>query len=225
VREQIEEGFEDIIERRLRQIPFGLRVNAFLDSARFVEKNIPLHLHFPGDELRRKAVQMAPRDGLMLEFGVAQANWINRMASWTPDRHWYGFDSFQGLPEPWSLKDAGYFSLENLPAVRDNITLVKGWFSETLPQFLVEHPEPVSFVHVDCDLYSSTKTVLDLLAPRLRVGSTLVLDDFLLEPGWQHQEHKAWFDVTANNPDIAWTYLGYQDEWPSVGVQITRVGA
>ena len=29
------------------------------------------------------------------------------------------------------------------------------------------------FVHIDCDLYSSTKTVLTLLAPAIRAGSVL----------------------------------------------------
>ena len=220
VREQINEA----INERMRSISFALRVNALLDSARFVEQNIPLHLNFSPDDLRRTAIALAPTDGLLMEFGVWKALWINRMATWTPDREWYGFDSFEGLPEPWSVCRAGVFSLDELPQVPPNVTLVKGWFNDSLPRFLAEHNGTVAFVHVDCDLYSSTKTVLELLKPRLQVGTTLVLDDFLIEPGWQQQEHKAWFDFIDEHPQIKWKYLGYQQEWPSVGVQITNVG-
>ena len=32
-------------------------------------------------------------------------------------------------------------------------------------------PTLASFIHIDCDLYSSTKTVLTLLAPAIRTGT------------------------------------------------------
>jgi hypothetical protein len=156
-----------------------------------------------------------------LEFGVWQGMWINRIASWT-DRQIYGFDSFAGLPEPWSFRQTGYFALDTLPEVRKNVTLVKGWFDESLPVFLREHPEPVAFIHMDCDLYSSTRTVLELLKDRLVPGTTIVLDDFLMEPGWQCQEHKAWQDF-AQTYKVEFEYLGYQTAIAcAVGVQITR---
>ena len=59
----------------------------------------------------------------------------------------------------------------SLPKVKENVELHKGWFNESLPPFLEQHPGPVAFIHVDCDLYSSTKTLLDLLAPRIRPGT------------------------------------------------------
>ena len=34
------------------------------------------------------------------------------------------------------------------------IEWVVGWFNETLPGFLEKHPQNISFVHIDCDIYS-----------------------------------------------------------------------
>ena len=51
--------------------------------------------------------------------------------------------------------------------------LYKGWFEQTLPAFLegqrgrARAELRIAFVHMDCDIYSSTKCVLDCLAPHL----------------------------------------------------------
>lgn len=44
------------------------------------------------------------------------------------------------------------------PEVRDNVELVQGLFSKSLPPFLAghyrkRHPRDVTFLHIDCDLY------------------------------------------------------------------------
>jgi len=92
------------------------------------------------------------------------------------------------------------------PEVKGNVTLVKGRFDQSLPVFLREHSEHVAFIHMDCDLYASARTVLDLIKDRLVPGTTIVLDDFLMEPGWQLQEHKAWMDfaqIKKSNSSIS----------------------
>jgi len=223
IRAMIREELKAQEYRQARSIDYGLRMNAIMDSARFVEQNIPLSKRFSSEDLRRQAIQTAP-PGMMLEFGVWKGDWITRMSQMAPSLHWYGFDSFEGLPEAWSIRQAGFFALDALPAVPANVTLVKGWFKDTLPKFLDEHSGPLGFSHIDGDLYSSTIEVLDLLAERLQVGTTLVLDDFLVEPGWQREEHRAWFEFLGKNPRIRWEYLGYQpDLFGSVGVRITGV--
>ena len=221
-RDVTREEFDAAMTRWLRDIDFGLRLRAIMDSASFVYENIPLHKRFDPFELRQRALELAPKDGLLMEFGVWKGMWINHIASWT-DRQVYGFDSFEGLPEPWSFRGKGFFAVNSLPAVKDNVTLVGGKFDESLPVFLREHREHVAFIHMDCDLYSSTTTVLELIKDRLVVGTTIVLDDFLMEPGWQLQEHKAWLDFTQSN-SIEFEYFGYQTVSASaVGVQITKV--
>jgi hypothetical protein len=194
---------------------------ALRDSARFVLEHIPLHLGKTHYELRRDAVLAAP-EGLFLEFGVWTGSWLRQMAAVRPV-HFFGFDSFEGLPEAWSTLKAGEFDLGGqLPEMPDNVTLVKGWFEDSLPAFLDEHPEPVAFIHVDCDLYTSAKTVFDLLAPRLGPGSQVVLDDFMFMPGWQQQEHRAYFEY-VNDHGVAWEYTGYSTDFPACSASVQLI--
>ena len=120
--------------------------------------------------LHRAMLRRGPRikDGLHLEFGVYKGDSINHFAELSPDVTWYGFDSFEGLPEAWTLgAKAGAFSIGgNLPPVRGNVRLTKGFFEHTLPGFVAQHRgEKIALLHVDCDLYSSTVTILPTTSP------------------------------------------------------------
>ena len=69
----------------------------------------------------------------------------------------HGFDSFQGLPEAWGdIAPAGTYRYEPPRLHDDHVRLHRGWFTDTLPAFAAQCTEPIGFVHVDCDLYSST---------------------------------------------------------------------
>lgn len=201
-----------------------LRSASAADSARFVLANIPLHLAKTHYELRRDAVLAAPEDGLFLEFGVWQGNWLREMAA-LRETPFFGFDSFTGLPEPWSMYGgAGHFDVGGrLPDVPGNVELVKGWFHDTLPAFLANHPEPVSFVHLDCDIYSSSKTVLDAIGERCRDGTEIVLDDFMLEPGWEREEHRAFFEFIEAGR-WRFEYTGYAMESPGCSAAVRLLG-
>ena len=117
----------------------------------------------------------------------------------------HGFDSFEGLPEDWKAGEqkGSYSTGGRLPVVPDNVRLHKGWFEHSLPPFLQQHNEPVSLVHIDCDLYSSTLTVLEQLADRFIEGSVIVFDDFLGFPGFEQHELKAFEEFIL---DSGWTY-------------------
>jgi predicted O-methyltransferase YrrM len=135
-----------------------------------------------------RVIVPALKDGLILEFGVASGVTVNHIASLT-DRPVYGFDSWEGLPEDWRhdyLK--GAFAGE-LPAVRDNVTLIKGMFQDTLPQFLEEHTDPIALLHLDADLYSSTAYVLEQIESRLYSGSIVILDE-LWYPDHRYKDHE-----------------------------------
>lgn len=204
---------------------FSLDLVSRLRSAAFVLDNLPLHLGKTHGQLRSDAIADAPPEGLHVEFGVWKGFWINEFARTFRDRTFYGFDSFEGLPEPWSQQGAGHFSLGGrLPEVEPNVVLVKGWFEETLPSFLAEHPEPISFIHLDADLYASTMTALTFVRKRLQPGTQIVLDDFMWLPGWEREEHRAFMDFTAGF-NISWEYTGWSTDSPacSAGVVITRV--
>jgi hypothetical protein len=131
-------------------------------------------------------------DGLVMEFGVFHGRSLRLLAADSPGRV-HGFDSFEGLPEAWSeAEGAGSYSTGGrLPRVAANVELHAGWFEDSLPPFLATHPGPVRLAHVDCDLYSSTRVVLDALAPRFVPGSVLVFDDLLGYPGYEAHELRA----------------------------------
>lgn len=141
-----------------------------------------------------------------MEFGVYKGNSINILSGTKPDKIFYGFDSFEGLPETWKSSNLkGHFTLNgNLPKVNENVRLIKGWFNETLPEFIKEHPEPCAFIHVDCDLYSSTKTIFDNLKNQIVSGTVIAFDEYFNYPTWQEHEYKVFMEF------IAWSGLDFE---------------
>lgn len=167
-------------------------------------------------ELLRYSLSQAPLGGMILEFGVYQANTVRFIAAFVPDRTVYGFDSFDGLPETWRPGfEKGTFALETPPAVPDNVGLVQGLFEESLPGFLRTHAGPVAFIHVDCDLYSSAKYVLSSLAERIMPGTVILFDEFYNYVGWKEGEFRAFSEFIAETGrPFAW--LGYGREQVAV---------
>lgn len=139
-------------------------------------------------------------NGLWLEFGVCSGNTINIISSQT-NNIVYGFDSFLGLPEDWgNHQPKGMYSTEGkLPDVRDNVELVVGLFQDTLEKFLEDHSEPVAYLHLDADLYSSTKYVLDQLGDRIVSGTVVSFDEIYNYPEYRDHEIKAWLEFCETN--------------------------
>ena len=166
--------------------------------------------------------EIAGKPGLRMEFGVYKADSINRFAEMTPGVTWYGFDSFEGLPEAWTLgAKAGAFSIGGkLPPVRTNVRLIKGFFEQTLPAFAAEHRgEPIAFLHIDCDLYSATVTILENLGDMLRPGSIVLFDELINYHGWEEGEYKAFTEFAAAR-NLAFEYIGYNRTGSQVAVRI-----
>lgn len=161
--------------------------------------------------------------GLHLEFGVSTGSTINHIAGIRRTETIWGFDSFEGLPEHWSgyTLTAGAFRRSAPPPVDPNVELVVGWFEDTLPAFLDEHPEPVAFVHVDSDLYSSATTVLRHVGPRLRVGSVIVFNEYFNYPNWKQHEFRAWHEFCDANA-VSYEYLCWAQY--EVAVLVTAIG-
>jgi hypothetical protein len=160
-------------------------------------------------------------NGLVLEFGVYTGKSLRAIAR-RCSQEVHGFDSFEGLPEDWSyFQKQGRFSLNGKAPQFDepNIRLHPGYFEQTLPRFLNEHSGPARFIHVDCDLYTSTRTVLQLLAPRIVSGTVILFDEYLNYPGWQQHEYKAFQEFVAQ-AGIKYRYLGYASAYYAVAVQI-----
>ena len=146
-------------------------------------------------ELIEHALRLAPEDGFYAEFGVFKGASLAFIAE-RIDKAIYGFDSFEGLPAAWSaaVTKATFDLKGTAPDIAvgfRNFRLVKGWFRESLPEFLSQVPGPASFLHLDCYLYESTKDVLDALEPRIASGTVIVLREYFNFPGWQAQQFKA----------------------------------
>jgi predicted O-methyltransferase YrrM len=148
-------------------------------------------------DLLEDAIRRRPDQGLILEFGVWTGESINFLASRIEDNTIYGFDSFAGLPEDWRPGfEKGHFSTR-MPNVEPNVELITGMFHLTLPGFLRSHQDNIAFVHFDCDLYSSTKTVLDLCRDRIIKGTTIIFDEYFNYPGWKDHEYKAFSEFIS----------------------------
>ena len=150
-----------------------------------------------------------PKPGLWLEFGVYKGATINYIAEHaSPQQRIYGFDSFYGIPKEWRPGfPAGAFNTDGaLPRVRDNVTLVKGNFDDTVQPFLEGRSgECITFIHVDCDLFSSTKTVLDACFPHMskKDGCVIVFDELVNYDGFsgKNGELRAWYQFCQKYKD------------------------
>jgi hypothetical protein len=119
-----------------------------------------------------------------LEFGVAQGLsftwWVDTNKD--PGSTFYGFDTFDGLPEDWGVFKKGHFSSGlKPPEITDHRTqFLTGLFQKTLSDFLISVPlkGKRKVIHMDADLYSSTLFVLTRLAPYLEKGDIIIFDEF-----------------------------------------------
>lgn len=220
----LRQKLERILWDNAFNLPMALKWQSTLSAAEFVKNHIGVEKHMSNYELRQQALAGLPNDGLFLEFGVFRGFWLNIMSEIRPDVRFFGFDSFEGLPSPWSFYPKGYFDLKGtLPEVRENVTLIKGWFEDTLQDFLKEHTSPIHFIDLDCDLYAPSKFVLNCVRQRIHKGTKILLDDFLTQPNWENEQFKAWQEWVSEN-GIEYDYIGYAREIPctTVVVEITK---
>lgn len=150
--------------------------------------------------------------GTALEFGVASGATLQMIAQHMPV---VGFDSFEGLPEDWRPGfPAGMFAgpVPDVPGAQ----LVIGLFEETLPQWTP--PGRLGLVHIDCDLYSSTATVLHHIGSYLREGCIVVFDEWHGYDGCENHEQRAWREY-AEAFDLEWDVLGHGPEQWAVRLQ------
>ena len=196
-----------------------LQLDAKKETIDYVKANMPDAPYFEKHpQLVKFVVNEASLPGLYLEFGVGRGKsirWIGADAGRTV----YGFDSFDGIPEYWNGNPIGAFAQKKLPKVPDNVKFEIGLFDKTIPGFLEEHEHPVAFLHVDCDLYSSTVTIFDALGPRLQPGAVVLFDEYYNFPRWQQHEYKA-FQEFVEKSGVKYEYIGYSVTGQQVAVRI-----
>jgi hypothetical protein len=161
------------------------------------------------------------QEDLWLEFGTFDGRSIIPISEYT-NKMIYGFDSFVGLPEDWRCRnipagtfnlggdDPNYkfygvtFNLDDLKVV-PNVEFIKGWFEDTLPKFMEDHNRPISFIHVDSDIYSSAVCIFKNTVKNIKPGCIIVFDELLHYEGFEEHEWKAWWEfVEKYNIEFEW---------------------
>lgn len=161
--------------------------------------------------IESKAKEIAAAGQHFLDLGVYKGGSTRRLAKTFPSATIHGFDSFEGLPEDWSHVMKGQFGdvKGQLPDMPDNVKLYKGWFEDTLPPWSAANPEgSIALLRVDCDIYSSTKTIFDVLGPRLQKGTWICFDELIGYYGFQEHEHKAFMEFIVKT-GFSFEYIAY----------------
>jgi hypothetical protein len=168
---------------------------------------------------------LAERPIHYLEFGVAGGTsfawWVK--ANHHPDSRFFGFDTFEGLPEDWHFFKKGAFSF-SIPFLEDERgTFVKGLFQDTLYNFLdnyrksIDTPDVIRVLHMDADLYSSTLFALTMMAPFLRNGDIVLFDEFNIP----NHEFAAWSDFIKSYY-IQYEVIGSVNNFYQTAVRIIK---
>lgn len=133
-----------------------------------------------------RSIQGIPGD--IIECGSYRGGTAMAMALADPSKTVYAFDTFSGMPQvsasdQHKLGDFGDVDFNEIATAAHpfgNLSLVKGEFKDTLPQFLSSRPNPytISALFLDCDLYESYKLALQLLWHRVAPGGICILEDY-----------------------------------------------
>ena len=134
-----------------------------------------------------------------LEFGVAGGQSFDWFMTQNTDHEsrFYGFDTFDGLPEDWGPFKKGAFTNNNqMPLVKDfRGKFYQGLFQQTVPGFLAELDNSRrNVLMMDADLWSATLYALTTLAPFLKKGDIIFFDEFVVPT----HEFKAFMDFTQS---------------------------
>jgi hypothetical protein len=187
------------------RFPDFIRSSADYIVSQFSEAIPPSAHYFTYDMLHLAMDNVSLKEGLVLEFGVFHGKTMRMITEKFQSSPIHGFDTFSGIPENWHNTKKGSYSTHNiLPVAPGNAQYHVGLFSDTLPSFLDQNKgEPIRFMNIDCDLYSSTKDIFDLISDRVVSGTIIIFDEYVMNPHWMDDEYKAFQEAVERN---GWQY-------------------
>lgn len=163
--------------------------------------------------LREAMVDEIAIDGYIAEFGVDKGKSFLQLCDMFNADEVYGFDAFDGLPEggKWhgNTMHKGMFKNDCKPPfeIPENGHIINGWFENTLPDFASSvEGQPAKYLHIDCDVYSSTVTILNAVASSIVKGTIIVFDDYCNYTGWRTGEWKAWQEFCKKHK-VSYEYI------------------
>jgi len=166
------------------------------------------------------------KDGLWLEFGVSYGGTIDLISEYT-NSYVYGFDTFAGVDKigDWkplysTINDNGIpekvAQLDNydykktgiIKSFNNNVKFIKGYFHDTLSNFLKEKNKKISFIHIDCTFYESTKCVLNECLDYFDNEVIIIFNGFVNHPLYKQCEILSFFEFINNNNNINYEFIG-----------------
>lgn len=190
-------------------------MNDFYRPVRNYNDRIKLHEYLVSTE------QLVNEKIDYLEFGVCGGNsffwWLEQNTH--PDSAFFGFDTFEGLPENWGPFKKGDMNA-GVPELKDGrAKFYKGLFQDTLFPYLDEYNlnnDRRKIIHMDADLYSSTLFVLTSLARYLKPGDIIMFDEFNVP----NHEFAA-FNQFSSSFYIKYQLLGAVNNYYQIAIKIT----
>lgn len=149
--------------------------------------------------------------GDIAEVGVYKGGSARLICEVKGERALHLFDTFEGLPEcsQWDpdFREGGFAAsfdqVSRYLARFPNVHFHKGFFPETTRGL---ESRRFSFVHLDVDLYQSTKDALEWFYPRLNRGGILISHDYVNAEGVR----KAFDEFLADKPECPLELAGTQ---------------
>lgn len=148
--------------------------------------------------------QTAKVPGAIAEVGVFKGGSARLITEIMGDKKLYLFDTYEGLPAIAKI-DEGYFYEGQFPTdfekvkslfVGKNVELAKGLFPQETGK-TVEN-ERFSLVHLDVDLYESTRDCLEFFYPRMNRGGVIISHDYVIVPAVR----KAFDEFFKDKPEV-----------------------
>lgn len=155
-------------------------------------------------------LKASPREGVIVECGVGVGFTLSILSN-ISEKKIYAFDSFEGFPEDLSVKEdknlfkvlkysKWNYKLMTIDLVKKNllkngilendldekIIFNKGFFPKSFKGF----DKPISFLHLDVDLYQSYKDCLEFFYPKLLKGGIVTFDEYTVD--YELKKKKGW---------------------------------
>lgn len=169
--------------------------------------------------------------GCVVECGVWRAGMTAGIADVLgDDRDYFLFDSFEGLPPAREIDGAlalAWQSNPNSQSYHNNntaseqeasdtmkrsraksVTLVKGWFKDTVPGF--KPPSDIAVLRLDGDWYDSTRVCLEHLVPFVADHGVVIIDDYYAFDGCTRAVNE--FLSRAGSPSEVMRFRQFRDQ-------------
>jgi O-methyltransferase len=147
------------------------------------------------------AVSKIPGD--IAEVGAFEGVSAKLLATTDGRRTLHIFDTFEGLPKPGGKDSTGFYSGQYRASEEEvkkylkdfNVRIYKGYFPATAGPIT---DKTFAFVHLDVDLYESTKACLEFFYSRMALGGIILTHDYAARDEGVYQAFQEFF---ADKPE------------------------